>query len=177
MELVDVYDENGIPTGKVIDKDRKEPLMDGEYILAVGIWIVDEENRILLTKRSMQKSWAPGKWENTAGHVKAGESCVHAILRELREETGLEIAEEELTLLGSARSGHYFGKNYGVRVPGKRTVVTFQEGETCDAKWVEFPEFMEMGKRGELSPSVLSHLQDYKENFLRFIGRPGDDSL
>ena len=45
MELVDIYDKDGNPAGIV--KDRSEPLAEGEYILAVGMWIVDKENRIL----------------------------------------------------------------------------------------------------------------------------------
>ena len=28
----------------------------------------------------------------------------------------------------------------------------FQEGETCEAKWVDFQEFVRMAKAGELSP-------------------------
>lgn len=67
MELVDIYDAQGRPTGKV--QDREAPLAAGEYLLAVGVWIVDGEGCILLTQRSPEKRWAPGKWENTAGHA------------------------------------------------------------------------------------------------------------
>ena len=102
MERVDIYDQDGNRTGKVIA--RGEALQEGEYLLTVGIWIVDRDDRIFLTKRSMEKSFAPGKWENTSGHVQAGEDCVHAILRELWEETGIEAGEGQLTLLGSACS-------------------------------------------------------------------------
>lgn len=169
MERVDIYDKDGKPTGKVVDKGT--PLEEGEYILAVGMWIVDKAGRILLTQRSMEKKWAPGKWENTAGHVQAGETCVHAILRELSEETGLTVSEKQLVHLGGACSGHYFGENYGVHLDVSVEDIQFQKGETCGAKWVTFEEFLEMGRREELSPSVLSHLDDYKENFLKFIGQ------
>ena len=50
MELVDIYDAQGRPTGKV--QDREAPLAAGEYLLAVGVWIVDGEGCILLTQRS-----------------------------------------------------------------------------------------------------------------------------
>ena len=100
MELVDIYDAQGRPTGKV--QDREVPLAAGEYLLAVGVWIVDGEGCILLTQRSPEKRWAPGKWENTAGHAQAGEDCPAAMAREIREEIGLEIAPEQLVPLGSA---------------------------------------------------------------------------
>lgn len=177
MELVDVYNRDGTVTGRIVDKDENVSLAEDEYLLAVGIWLTDEAHRIFLTRRSMSKSFAPGKWENTSGHVQAGETCVHAVLRELREETGIEVSEGQLTLLGSACSWPYLGKNYGVQVPVKLEDVKFQEGETCEAKWVTFEEFVEMAGAGELSPALLPHLQGYKENFLKFAGRPGDTSL
>ena len=120
MEQVDIFDRQGRPTGVV--RKRGEPLGQGEYLMAVGIWIVDEENNILLTQRSPEKRWAPGKWENTAGHVQAGEDCVTAILREVQEETGLVLSREQLIYLGGARSGHYLGKKlWGAskKAPGK----------------------------------------------------------
>ena len=96
MELIDVYDRNGNRTGKVVE--RGTPLLEGEYILAVGMWIVNGKNEIFLTKRSPEKSYAPNKWENTGGHVQAGEDCLAAVIRELREETG--ITARELIPLG-----------------------------------------------------------------------------
>lgn len=176
MELVDIYDKNGKATGKVVDKDTYT-LQEGEYLLAVGMWIKDGAGRLLLTQRSLTKKWAPGKWENTAGHVKAGETCVHAILRELREETGLSVSEEQLTPLGSAKTGNYFGENYGVCLNVPAEAVTFQKGETCGAKWVTFEEFLEMAGKGELSPSVLEHMESYKKSFLKFIGQEGCTAL
>lgn len=172
MELVDIYDAQGKPTGIV--RDRKAPLEEGEYLLAVGMWIVDQENTIFLTRRSLEKHWAPGKWENTAGHVRAGEDCIAAILRELKEETGLSVSQNQLVYLGSAHAGHYFGENYGVRVQERPEKITFQEGETCGAKWVTPEELAEMEKQGELSPSVVAHLTgSYLTAFLKFIGREG----
>ena len=97
---------------------------------------------------------------------------MHAILRELWEETGIEAGEGQLTLLGSACSAPYLGRNYGVRLNVALEDVKFQEGETCEAKWVDFTEFVRMAKAGELSPSLLSHLPGYRENFLKFIGQP-----
>lgn len=170
MELVDIFDANGNPTGMV--RDRKAPLREGEYHLAVGAWVMDPEGNILLTKRSMQKSFAPGKWENTAGHVQAGEDPADAILRELWEETGIRAAKENLVLLGNAKLDHYLGKNYGLRLTERPQRLTLQPGETDDAKWVTPEELAAMDKSGELAPSILEHLKSgYLAPFLKFIGR------
>ena len=67
MELIDIYDKDGHKTGAV--RDKEAPLGPEEYRMAVGMWIVDKGGRIFLTRRSMEKKYAPGKWENPAGHV------------------------------------------------------------------------------------------------------------
>lgn len=169
MEQIDVYDRNGNRTGKVVG--RNVPMGEGEYRLAVGIWLVDSQNRIFLTKRSMEKSYAPGKWENPAGHVQAGETPEHAVLRELLEETGVAVTPGQLILLGASRTWPYLGRDYGARLDVDVKDVVFQEGETCDAKWVSFPEFVQMAEAGEFPLSLTDHLKDYKPAFLRFLGQ------
>ena len=113
MELIDIYDKNGRATGIV--RDKKAPLGPEEYRMAVGIWIMNSGGHMFLTKRSMDKSYAPGKWENPAGHVQAGEGPEHAVIRELFEETGLTVHEEQITLLGCSCRWPYIGRDFGDR--------------------------------------------------------------
>lgn len=171
-EQIDIYDEDGNLTGRVADKEA--PLAEDEYRLAVGIWLIDSQGRIFLTRRSLEKSYAPGKWENPAGHVQAGETPEHAVVRELREETGLSASPEQLVFLGGSRTWPYLGRDYGVRLDVDLKDVTFQKGETCDAKWVSFPEFVWMIREGEFPISLTDHLRDYLPAFLQFAGQEAD---
>lgn len=171
-ERIDVYDQDGNRTGKIVPKET--PLKEGEYRMAVGIWIKDSRNRLFLTKRSMQKSYAPGKWENPAGHVQAGETPEHAVIRELWEETGISLRPEQLTFLGGSRAWPYLGRDYGVELDVCLDNVEFQPGETCDAKWAAFAEFEQMIAAGEFPPSLTEHLKDYQSAFLRFMGHEAD---
>ncbi len=175
MELIDIYDKSGTTTGAV--RDRKAPLGPDEYRMAVGIWIMDSKGHIFITKRSMEKSYAPGKWENPAGHVQAGETPVHAVIRELFEETGITVKEGQITLLGCSCTWPYIGRDFGVRMDVDLNNVRFQKGETCDAKWVTFEEFAEMAEAGEFAKSLTDHMRDYKEAFLNFTGHPGSAAL
>ncbi len=177
MEWIDIYDQDGNPTGRVVDKDAEYELSEDEYKLAVGMWIVDGDGKIFLTRRSMEKAYAPGKWENPAGHVQAGESPVNAIVRELFEETGIRIEPGQIVLLGDSRTWPYLGKDYGVRMHVDVKDVKFQKGETDGAKWVTFEEFAAMAKAGGFPLSLTSHMRDYKDSFLKFIGQENSGLL
>lgn len=169
MELIDIYDKDGsvIRTAQ----PREYPLQEGEYRLAVGMWVVNDNGEIFLTKRAPEKRYAPNKWENPAGHVQTGEDCTAAIIRELQEETGLVVIPEQITFFGASCAAPYLGRDYGVRMNFDISVIKLQPGETCDAKWVSFAEFTEMLNGDAFAPSLKEHMEDYKENFLKFIGQ------
>ena len=50
MELIDIYDQNGVPTGAV--RDKETPLAPNEYRMAVGMWIVDADGKVGEPSRS-----------------------------------------------------------------------------------------------------------------------------
>ncbi len=177
MERIDVYDQAGNRTGRVVERGADYEFSKDEYKLAVGMWIVDGENHIFLTRRSMEKSYAPGKWENPAGHVRAGEDPMDAVIRELFEETGIRVEKEQIVLLGASRSWPYLGRDYGVRMHVDVKDVKFQKGETDGAKWVTFEEFAAMVKAGDFPSSLTEHMKGYKANFLKFVGQEGSAAL
>ena len=53
------------------------------------------DKTFLITKRVMTKAWAPGWWEVSGGAAQAGEGSREAVLREVKEETGLDVREAE----------------------------------------------------------------------------------
>lgn len=60
--------------------------------LSVRVLITDEDNKILILKRSTGSKTNPGKWELPGGKVDQGESFDQALIREVKEETGLKIS-------------------------------------------------------------------------------------
>jgi 8-oxo-dGTP pyrophosphatase MutT (NUDIX family) len=53
--------------------------------------IIERDGRLLLGKRSAHRASAPGYWCPISGRVEAGESQLEAVVREVREETGLAV--------------------------------------------------------------------------------------
>nr|WP_296064547.1 NUDIX domain-containing protein [uncultured Mediterraneibacter sp.] len=94
MELWDIYDAQKKPTGRTM-KRNDWCLKEGEYHLTVLGVIVRPDGKYLITKRVMTKAWAAGWWEVSGGAAQAGESSYEAVLREVREETGLDVSSAE----------------------------------------------------------------------------------
>ncbi len=125
MELWDIYDGNKQRTGRTM-KRNDWCLKDGEYHLTVLGVVARPDGRFLITKRVMSKAWAPGWWEVSGGAVQAGEDSRDAVVREVKEETGLDVSNAEGGYLFSyQRENPGEGDNYFVDI--YRFVMDFDE--------------------------------------------------
>jgi 8-oxo-dGTP diphosphatase len=72
------------------------------FTLSVKALVYDKKGRCLLLKRSNQARANPGKWEFPGGKLDPAESFDQALLREVREETGLTVSLRKVA--GAAES-------------------------------------------------------------------------
>jgi 8-oxo-dGTP diphosphatase len=75
---------------------RKKKMIDYVFGLSVRVLLTDEDNKILILKRSTDSKTNPGKWEFPGGKVDQGESFDQALIREVYEETQLKISLEHV---------------------------------------------------------------------------------
>ena len=76
----------------------------------VGALIINSENKILLVK---SHKWMNGKYSVPGGHVEIGESFEEAIIREVKEETGLDIVPKRLFMIQECvRPKEFFKKKH-----------------------------------------------------------------
>lgn len=102
MEIFDIVDEKGIPTGETIERTQAHE--KGVRHRTAHIWIVREQDgkvQLLLQKRSAEKDSFPGRFDtSSAGHIQAGDEPEESAIRELHEELGIRAAKEDLTFAG-----------------------------------------------------------------------------
>lgn len=114
MELLDVLNEDGTPTGRSLP--ISEIYENSYWHRSVHIWIINSKNELLVQKRNPDKKTFPNMWAiSVAGHVRMRESSVDAAKRELLEEVNCEVNDDDLELLFTLKR-HQPYKNGEIRV-------------------------------------------------------------
>jgi mutator protein MutT len=159
MEHWDLYDRNGNSLHKT---QIRGPTNKGEYHIEINVWIKNNENKILLTKRDPNKSW-PNKWECTGGSILAGEKSISGAIREVKEEIGINI--NNISFIERVIRDEYpdFIIDTYLCIEDINIEETIlQEGEVIDIKWCTKDEIKEMVKTGEIA-EPLNYIVDYIE--------------
>lgn len=102
MEIIDIVDENGNPTGETVDREIAHA--QGLRHRTAHVWLLRNrggEIQVLLQKRSLNKDSHPDCYDiSSAGHIPAGVDYIPSALRELKEELGLDVDADELHYCG-----------------------------------------------------------------------------
>ena len=156
IEYWDLFDRDGNPLNKT---QVRGPGKKGEYHIVVNIWIKNDENKIILTKRHPDKPW-PEKWECTGGSILAGEDSESGARREVNEEIGIDI--KNIKFVERIIRDEYpdFMDVYLCEENIKIDEAVLQEGEVTDINWFSKDEVRKMAETGELA-EPLNYIVDY----------------
>lgn len=159
MELLDVVDENNNPTGRIEDREIVHSL--GLFHREVAVWILNENNEILIQKRAAIKKQSPNKWALTAGHIDSGEEPLQVAIRETEEELGLKVPENEMKFLyickrekkfSDTQYNNHFKHIFYTKTNRKVSEFVLQEEELSEVKYITFKELEEINN---------THNEDY----------------
>jgi len=114
----------------------------GNMLRGAVVVVLDEDNRVLLLKRSPSSRFAPEKWGFPGGKIEDGETPVAAAIRETKEETNIDVPEaKDLGRFGWVQA--FLAETYtgDIKIDHEHT----------DWAWVSYSEF----KDYDLAPNVL----------------------
>ena len=94
MEFWDIYNEKKEKTGRTMKRNDWNMKPDEFHLTVLGV-LQRPDGRYLITRRRMDKEWAAGWWEVPGGGVNAGEESKDAIVREIKEETGIDVSSAD----------------------------------------------------------------------------------
>ena len=119
-------------------------------IVAVGAVILDGD-RVLLVQRGHEP--LKGEWSLPGGAVELGESLEEALVREVREETSLDVTVGPVVEVfdsirrdaGGRAEYHYVIIDYACRVRGGTATAAARGSDAADVRWVPLAEIEQYG--------------------------------
>lgn len=146
------------------------------HIVAVDGIIENANNEILLVKNRHH-----GAWTVPGGQVESGENLIDALMREIKEESGVNVTVDRLICV-SSNTCSYPGYNGYDIVPTKVMfgfTCTYVSGELCtsdetsETKWVSKNEVMEYITVPNLIERFQAYLNfDSSVRYLEYVTKP-----
>ena len=160
MEKIDLYNSDKQKLDKIFIRG-KDKLLDNEYYLLEQVWIINSDNKILLTRRAFDKSYG-GMWDAISGHVKSGETDLEAVQREVSEELNLNIEKNEFKFIKSLIFNQTILDVWIVRKNIELEDLNLKDDEVIDAKFVSIEDFQTMLNNKELISRLSYFVDIYK---------------
>lgn len=148
MEYLNVYDNNKNKLDKKIVRGDK--LSNDEHILVAVIFIKNKDNKYLIQKTSLEKG---GLYSTTGGHVLYNEDSKTSIIREVKEELGIDIANDDIKYIGSILFGVPFGDIYYLEKDIDIDSVKLQKEEVSYVSYMTKEEIDDLIKKEKITKS------------------------
>ena len=162
MEYWDVYDKKGKWKRRAIRKGER--LKNNEYHIIVEGWILREDGNFIIQRRSRNKKSFAGMWYCSAGgSVISRETPKEGMVREFKEELGIDIKEDELHLKRIITEKNTIFYIFLVRKNISLDEITLQEEEVMDVDLADPNKIRKM-----VEDKTFIGL-DYYEKFFNFI--------
>ena len=162
MEYWDVYDKKGKWKRRAIRKGER--LKNNEYHIIVEGWILRDDGNFIIQRRALNKKSFAGMWYCSAGgSVISRETPKEGMVREFKEELGIEISEDELKLKRIITEKNTIFYIFLVRKNISLDEITLQEEEVMDIDLADPSKIRKM-----IEDKTFIGL-DYYEKFFRGI--------
>lgn len=125
---------------------RGEETPEGLYHLGVHAWVKNSQGKYLISQRAAWRKVCPLLWETVAGSVVAGEDSLTGVLREVKEEIGLDFTPEQAKLVysygGEGVTSRAFVDVYLFEYDGEIDLSKATTDEVAQSKWMTYDEIV-----------------------------------
>ena len=158
---------------EVLGYKERDDRDTSDIIRVSAIWILNDKNEVLIAQRAFTKTLSPGLWgPSAAGTVEEGETYVQNIVKEITEEIGLTIREDELVegkKYFIETRHRFFCQFYFARHNAGMSELTLERNELEGVRWISVPELIawQREKPGDFTSACGQYLPDLEAFILR----------
>lgn len=117
----------------VKENEENDPVRLDQQYDSAHVILKNKMGQVLLLKRAETDQWMPGKWSLPGGGKREEENLVQGAVREVKEETGLEIMPEDLQFLEDISKK----QNHAFFLAKKALGIVKLDSESSDYMWSE----------------------------------------
>lgn len=157
-EILDLVDSNDKVVGTIVRSQIYDySNLHGHYLRAANCFVLNTSGKLWVPRRLPTKKIAPDALDYSAGgHVSSGESYEQSMVRELAEETGLEVSPGDLEFFYQKAPQHdgipYFTANYLLRTDA---VPHCSPDDFTSFQWLTIEELLQLLQNGEKSKADM----------------------
>lgn len=152
-EILQCFDENKNPTeGRPRSVVKAKP--NQYWYGIVCIWLVNKTGQILCSKRALHLGTNPGKWASyIGGHVAENQTFKQTAVKELGEEVGISINEEDLFLIEEVKKSEekVFVERFAVLCNEPTINLVYTDREVSEVRWMNISDYW---KEQETNPDM-----------------------
>ena len=133
-----------------------------DFRISAKSFIADQNERVLILKRSEDDVHKPGIWEIPGGRLEPGEDPIEGLRRETKEETGLDIDVKEPLAI------HHFTRQDNQKITmivflcrAKKSPILLSQEHT-EYEWIKIENAKE-----KLNDFFWPEIDNYIKNFLK----------
>lgn len=164
MEYLQVFDEEGNELKEKIARSDKLNIEKGKYFKIVLLIIENDKHEFLVEKTSNERN---NVFSFLGGHVTYGNSNIKTVIKEAKEEIGIDITEDEIKYVDTIKHDiaycdiFYMNKNIDLKD------IKVQEEEVDSVYWMSKEEIFDLDKRGEFRHRNMNGF----EKILKYIDK------
>ena len=146
IEYLQVFDKEKNVLNEKIKRENKCNLPNGKYFMVVLIFIENNDGNFLLQKTSKERQSCIA---TTGGHVSFKDDGLKTVMKEVKEELGLELRAIDVQYVDTLRDNNCFLEIYYTKKDIDINSLLIQESEVEYVEWYSKERILELIKNKE----------------------------
>lgn len=126
--------------------------------------VIERDGRWLMIRRG-EGVIAPGYWCFPGGGIEAGETAEQALIREIREEVGLDVRPERVIFRWQRPDGKLMLQWWRASLSDEQQEPQLSPHEVAEIRWVTLTELKTLQPALESNRIFLEHFEKVEESF------------